>query len=939
MPSLPPPVWAELHHGGAWNDITGDVRVTTSPVTVTRGLSSESASEAEPTSCTCDLDSRDDRYAPRNPMSPLWGEIGRNTPFRWGYDVGGPWARIQKDGGSAYAALSVASDPGLDVTGDFDLRIDVSSDYWWLYQMLALRAVPSTNSHDWAFQIINGRLTFMWFPAGTWASRVYRQATELVKAYAGQRLALRVTLDADNGAGGHEVRFYTGRTVDDEEWNLIGDPVTGAGATSLYTGNAYMELGGGLEFRGDPNGSSLPPLQGRAYALQLRDGINGTVKVDMKTSSATLGEDTFVDATGFTWRRRGSAVLTHRHVRMSGEVPAWPPTRDLSGTDNYVSIEPSGITRRMNAGTKPQDSALRRYIQAMGPVDCWPLTDGVDSKAGKSLLGGRDTTPSGSALYVPPTWAGGTLADWVEPVLAVKAGEISGVMAHTPRRTLGDNWHIDVFMSGGGGNSTVVIEVWDVGAGTDAQNQVSIQLGLTGYLDRLSVSRLSEGSDSSSQAFFGNWDGLGIWDDRPHHLRLSVTGTGRVWTVYIDGKEFAFGGIDVTLRPPSRIRVGYGALSVSGESSTDRSLGYLTYWMGDAVSEVDMWTAYMGFQGERAGDRIERLADEAGYPVTVAGELVYQQRMGIQDQARILELLNEASRTNFGHLLDARDRAEVIHRGGSTLWNQPPALVLDYSAGVIGAPFKPVDDDKLTENDVSVKRAYGSVPARQVLEEGELSVQDPPDGVGRYDNAYTYSLATDRQADQVAGMRLHLGTYNGVRYTRLTLNLANPRVFAMIDEILRIDVGDKIRLTNLPADHGPDDVEVLVAGYTEEAGADAWTITFNCTPAEPWTTGIAGSATFGRADTGGCRLTSGVTASATSVPVTTTGARRWADSATYPGDFPFEVRTGGEVMRVTACTGTGTAQTFTVVRAVNGVSKSHPAEQDIRLAAPVYAAL
>src|SRR5690606_8602199 len=128
-----------------------------------------------------------------------------------------------------------------------------------------------------------------------------------------------------------------------------------------------------------------------------------------------------------------------------------------------------------------------------------------------------------------------------------------------------------------------------------------------------------------------------------------------------------------------------------------------------------------------------------------------------------------------------------------TLWNQPPALTLDYNAGLISPPFKPVDDDRLTENDVSVKREYGSYPATAVLEEGELSVLPPEEGgVGRYDTEYTYSLYTDEQAAQVAYMRLHLGTYAGVRYTRITLNLANERVFAHVDDILRVDVGDKI---------------------------------------------------------------------------------------------------------------------------------------------------
>ncbi|MGW3291495.1 hypothetical protein ACWDR3_43390 [Streptomyces sp. NPDC001002] len=381
----------------------------------------------------------------------------------------------------------------------------------------------------------------------------------------------------------------------------------------------------------------------------------------------------------------------------------------------------------------------------------------------------------------------------------------------------------------------------------------------------------------------------------------------------------------------------WSLISGGGLTTTDQSLGYVTYWDGNGPSAANMYKAFIGFRGEKAGDHIVRLANEAGYTASVADELTFQRRMGIQGPKKLLELMNEASRTNFGYLLDARDRAEVIHRGHSTLWNQTPALTLDFSAGLISPPFKPEDDDKLTENDVSVQREYGSAPAREVLEDGDLSVQNPEDGgVGRYDTSYTYSVETDAQARQVAGMRLHLGTYNGVRYTRITLNLANARVFALIDDILRVDVGDKIRLTDLPADHGPDDVDVLVAGYTESAGPDAWTITFNCVPGEPWNALTVGVPGRDRIDTAGCHLSAGLTATATSVSMLTTAVYRWIDSATYPGDFPFDVRTGGEVMRVTACTGTGLAQTFTVTRGINGVAKAHSSGQDIRLANPVY---
>ncbi|KMS67531.1 hypothetical protein ACZ91_67255, partial [Streptomyces regensis] len=56
-------------------------------------------------------------------------------------------------------------------------------------------------------------------------------------------------------------------------------------------------------------------------------------------------------------------------------------------------------------------------------------------------------------------------------------------------------------------------------------------------------------------------------------------------------------------------------------------------------------------------------------------------------------------------------------------------------------------------------------------------------------------------------------------------------------------------------------------------------------------------------------------------------------------DFPFDARVSGEVVRVTAITGTGATQSFTVVRSVNGVVKAQLAGADIRLARPTTVAL
>lgn len=893
MPSLPPPLWAELSYGGAWNDITEDVRATTSQVTVTRGLSSESSSQAEPTSCTCDLDSRDNRYAPRNPSSPLYGLIGRNTPFRWGYEVGSPWAEMTGGEGR----LTTPDRASLAVT-DLDLRMDLALEDWGAQVQLASQFF--TPSLSWTLMVTgSGQLYFVWTSDGTLATRNDEFSTEPIAGYNGQRMAIRVTLDVDNGDGGYELRFYTGRTVDDEEWQLLGDPIIGDAPTAIADGSGSLTLGWSPSW-------GVPGLTGRVFAFKMLNGIGGPTAIAMTTADATPDATSFSSG-GATWTPSGGTVLTNRHVRMAGEVPAWPPTRDLSGNDNYVSINPSGLLRRMDAGNRPNDSTLLRFIKAHSPIECWPLTDGQRATYGRSLVDGRPMTHRINTGDTAGEWQQGRLADWIEPVISIKPNTTGELRGTFPRQSSADSaWSIDLFLSGGGTPSAGQWTVADWGSGTASSPQHRILVIFTGSLDQLTVIRESYTADSSSSALLANISPVGIYDEDPHHLRLTIdpTATDTLWTMYVDGEEQGGGTISgLVLRGAKAMNLGWGYTIVSGTTMTARSFGYITYWDGTGPTAAEMWDAFMGWQGERAGTRIERLATEAGYTASVAGETSQQQRMGIQGRKRLLELLNEASQTNFGYLLDARDRSEVIHRGHSTLWNQTPGLTLDFEAGLVSPPFKPVDDDKLTENDVSVSREYGAYPATAVLEDGPLSVLPPEEGgVGRYDTSYTYSLYTDDQAVDVAGMRLHLGTYAGVRYTRLTLNLANERVFALIDDILRLDVGDKIRLTNLPADHGPDDVDVLIAGYTEDAGPGGWTITFNCVPGEPWTAGVADSDAYGRVDTDGSTLTKAVDADDTTVVVTSSGAP-WVDSATYPDDFPFDVRTGGEVMRVTAIQG------------------------------------
>lgn len=927
MVSLPPKVWAELFHDGAWNSVSRDVRAIRT-VSVSRGLSSESAQAAEPVSGEITLNNRGRRYAPRDPSSVIHGR-GRNTPIRYGYHVGSPWLEVA---GVAGSRLTTPDSAALAVT-DLDLRMDLALEDWDSPQELAARYVTAGDNRSWAFLMGSGQVSFYWSPDGTLASRISQFSTEALKAYNGQRLALRVTLDVDNGAGGYEVRFYTGRTVDDAEgeWNLLGDPIVGGAATAVFDGTAGIELGDVAALADDVT-------TGKIFAFKLLDGIDGTTAVSMTTTDAAPGVRSFTSG-GVAWTVEGEAVLSNRHTRLSGEVPEWPATRDKSGNEASITVNPAGVSRRMDAGNKPVDSALLRFIKAAGPIECWPLTDGEETVNARSLVGGRDMNQRFLDTDTAVKFGKESLADWIEPVVQVLPDTTGALVGKVPNSTsAAAKWSVDLFMRGGGNESAGGLEIYDRGAGTDADNQFSVFMAFNGNLDSLATVYTLQGDTSSSVTLLTSGAGANIYDESLHHIRLTMDpgASDTDWEMYTDGELLDSGTLSgIVVKAVSTIDLGFGFLTLTDQTMASRAFGYVTYWDGDGPSAAEMWQAATGFQGERAGTRIERLATESGYTATVAGETVYQRPMGIQGRKKLLELLNEASRTNFGYLVEARDRNELIHRGHSTLWNQHPALTIDFQGGLVSS-YKWRDDDLLTENDVSVKREYGGVPSRQVLEEGTLSVLDYPDGVGRYDKEYTYSLHTDADAAQTAYMRLHLGTYNGVRVTKLTLDLANPRVHQMIDDILRTDCGDLIRLTSPPDELGPDDIDILVNGYTEESDDTQWQISFVGVPGDPWralTVGIDGR---DRIDTAGCELAEALDETETSVDVLTTALYRWVDSATYPDDFPFVVATGGEWMRVTACTGTTLAQTFTVERAVNGVRKTHASGQPISLARPVY---
>src|SRR3546814_21196274 len=97
---------------------------------------------------------------------------------------------------------------------------------------------------------------------------------------------------------------------------------------------------------------------------------------------------------------------------------------------------------------------------------------------------------------------------------------------------------------------------------------------------------------------------------------------------------------------------------------TDRSYGYFTFWeSSSAPTAAEMYEGLIGFPGETTGERILRLAAENGYKASVSGPNDEQATLGLQDRAKLLELMKEASNADLGYLLARRVALENYNGG------------------------------------------------------------------------------------------------------------------------------------------------------------------------------------------------------------------------------------------------------------------------------------
>lgn len=898
---------------GGWTDITG-YRKAEPAVETSRGKSSE-GSASSPSQASFTLDNRSGRFSPRNPTGDYYGLIGRNTPVRISKAHGTIALRLQgaRVGETLVGdRITTVARAALEIPGDIDIRLDLQPESWRQKAWLAGRyraAIDLDNA--WACRLEgNGCLSLLWFDPAN-ASHVITSTRPVPQ---GGRQALRFTLDVDNGASGNTVVFYTSDTIAGA-WTQLGDPVVTAGTTTIDASVRSLSIGAAVP----GYDGSFNPLHGAVHHFELRSGIAGTLVSDVDFTTQATGTYAVTENDNL-WIAAGNAVISNRRYRMHGEMSEYKEKWDSTDAYAYVEAEAAGIRRRLEQGKTPLKSAMFRAITSGGSlaspaVAYWSCED-VD---GSTFLAGGLGDGTFMRITGTPELASSSVFDCSSPLPVPGTAIFKGLVpAHTATTEYQTRWLMSL-PPGGEADNDILLRVvctggtgiwWDMVYATGGSLYVSVR-------DRDGVEL-----DQTGPIGFGI-DGL------PVRASLEMVQNGADVDVVLATLEPNAGVYEASGDTFTGITFGRVTGVIVNPTAADLGtvFGHISV-QADATRNIsDLGQELAAFANESAGDRVRRLCLEEGIEFRSIGNLNDGTKMGPQGQKAFLALLAECEASDGGGFVyEPRDVLGLGYRDRKSQYNNTALLALEYDAGHISGDLWPAEDDPAARNDVTVTRDGGS-SARVVQETGPMSVQPPPDGIGRYDDAPSLSLYRDLDCPDQAGWRVFQGTVNEARYKVIRIALENPRFTAdsaLTEAALAMDQGDLVTVSGMPARIPPELIEQQVIGYRETFDQFTHAIDFYCMPDAARQVAVYGTDRYDSATT---TLNEDLTTTETAVDIAVASGPLWTTSV----GGGFDIMIGGERMTVTAITGATSPQTATVVRSVNGIVKTHSTGAPVRL--------
>ncbi len=875
----------------AWEDITTFVQEE-QKIRITRGLQGTSG-RSDYTRAYVTLDNTDGRFSIRNQEGEYFGALQRNTQMRISKAYGTKTLQLQGDvqlegtNMSGDGVRTPLSD-GLTIDGDLDVRIDLEPDSWRDEQMLAGVSPPVSVISTWNFNIRNdGRLQFTRDPI----SANVQNFESTIAVPQASRQAVRATLDVNNGAGGSTVTFYTSDTISGS-WTQLGDPVitTASTANNNYEGGALCvgHVGSEVE-RG---------IHGLVYHFELRDGIAGTLVTDIDFTALANGTHAFTDSNSNNWITVNNAVVSNRRYRFHGEVAEWPVAWDTTGSWVEVSATGAGVQRRLERGASEESAMYRQntkgIIQDPGaferfaePFAYWPMEDG------KNVFQIASAVPSGSAMTIsggPPVFESNSDFHESKALPKLANAKFGGKVSDNPSGYADIRWIMNAPTAITAGAN--ILNIYSSGgSASNSVNRFSLDY------EASNTWRLRGFDESDSGAVFrdsGNISVTTVGEFLHAQLILDQNSLAVDWTLNVfDVYGTSVGGSSGSFAAsimgrPYRINVNDDDTVTMNEVY----FGHLSLYGTDSPFFADPFNAW---HYETAGARIKRLCAEEEIEFRYAGPLGDSAFLGYQDIEGPFAVMSSAAVSDHGYLIDPLDAFGIEYKTVRSTMNQVAHLTLSYTGNELSGELLPVADDSYIVNDYTASRGDAG-SARFRLTTGALSVNPPPTGVGEYADSQSFSLAHEGQCVDIASWNVHQGTLDEDHFPRIEVALENLRVSAsstLTESILKIDVGDRVDITNTPDFLPSEDIRQIVIGYEEWFDNFQHNLKLNTIPERAFET--AGYDSDDRFAPDGSTLYQDVTAAASTIEVVNQTGQPWSDTAT-----DFDIVINGERMTVTS---------------------------------------
>lgn len=864
-----------------------------------------------------------------NPLGKWYGSLGRDTPLRvrlkrvedaFGRTVSNGWGTA--DSGQSWTVASGPTAAWSVGSGAGQVSISAVNAYRRILLPTTLLDVEQRWDITPSVALTGASLV--------WQARVRYQD-------ANNSYGLSVELDRNTGFG---------LTVTCKIRKMVGGVITDIATASPVSGAIYT-AGQPVHVRAAVYGTHL----GVKAWTGSTEPVGWSCEVDDSTFTVPgqIGHDVYL-VSGNTNTLPYTLTITGYQALVDlagGFVPAWVPRWDRSGKIRTVPVSAKGVLYRTQpaTGKPPARSPMWRTLAATSPVAWWPLEDGQVAGQAASAIPGHPAATVSSAITFNPIseyYISNPNAEGRFGVTGLaeltQGGRIDATVPPSVTEATRTRWAIYAvtLVDTASISGDITLLEWTTPGGT----YVRWQLVMT-TANHTKVFAY----DSSGTQFIMLDDGSASTGYARQMVLTRQAGANIVVELWRNG---GFGGApNATITTPATLSgVTSVASNASGTTSTVQTgIGQITLWAastppidGDG-STIDSYGAVVGLAAasyvwETAVDRIQRLAAEDGTalsvldPPSAAGVV----RMGPQPPGISPDLYQEPVVADMGYLAERPFRLE--YRPRESLYNQAPALSM--TASQLGESPEPDPLDQAYRNRITVTRTLAG-PALAGDAEGSSAVSEAPevaDGAIVYDDQAKVALGFDSDLQPQADWRLHLASTRGLRWPKLTINLAAEP--GLIDAWLNCRPGSRIRVTQPPEDVAGQDIDVILEGHTTTLGYKDWDVSANFSPAGLWDVAEADGDQRVAADGSTVGSTLALGATSMSLASTAAGGPWTTDTA----DFPLDVSVGGERITLSGITGSTSPQTAAIsARGVNGVTRAHAAGTPVDVWAPAIMSL